>query len=264
MTSTNKDAVTILLERKKLLKKQALLKKRNKRVFILSLLVFVILFCYLYYYSKYSRINYVIINGNSYLSREDILELAQIDDDDLIVLTFSSLIQKRIMQSPIVDSVTVTKLSDRNIEIAITEKQIVGYTYLDTAYLALTDNSLMKLDSANLDIITKVPLLVDFTEEQLKAGIIDALTQLSTEMLQNIAEIHHYETTYDENMLKIMMNDGNLIFTGLASINVVNNYFNILEVLKVSNSCIYIDESSKTAYSSACPVESNTEDIPEN
>lgn len=224
-----------------------------------------ILFCYLYYYSKYSRINYIIIDGNSYLSRETVLELAQIDDNDLILLTFSNLVEKRIMQNPIVDNVTVSKLKGRNIEISITEKHIVGYTYLDTAYILLADNTLIKLDSTNLNIITKVPLLVDFTQDQLKDGIIEALTQLSTEMLQNIAEIHHYQTTYDENMLKIMMNDGNLVFSGLSTISVVNNYFNILEVLKVSNSCIYIDESSQTAYSSACPIITITDDdIPKN
>ncbi|MPN48966.1 Cell division protein DivIB [bioreactor metagenome] len=180
------------------------------------------------------------------------------------MLTFNSVLEHRIAENPLIQSVTVTKQSGRNVLIRIQEKRIIGYTYLDQAYLVLADNTLVELAADKQAVIAELPLLVDFDNSEIAAGIGSALDKLSLEVLRNISEIHRYSTSYDENMLKIVMIDGNLIYTSLNAIDTVNNYFSILEVLKVSNSCIFIEDSSKTAYSSSCPAAATADAAAEN
>lgn len=252
MISSKKDGVELILEKQKQLKKIKLHKKRKRVLTITISIVTLIFIIYLYIASPISHLNHINITGINYFTRNEIMEQSGIEDKDFYLLTFTSLIKTKLVKNEMISEVIVAKDRDRNLNIKITEKRLLGYLYSDKPYLLIENGELIELTKEKQGIITQIPLIIDFNDEIL-GELTNALIDLSVDIVSNITEIHHYSSTYDENMLKIIMIDGNKVFTSLDSITTVNNYFAIVKSLKISNSCIFIDESSKTAYSSQCP-----------
>lgn len=208
---------------------------------------------FLYIESDLSRINYIKISGLKYFDKDDIYELANINNDDLFLLTFSSLIKTKLIKNEMITDVSVYKDKQRNLNIVIKEKRLLAYLYDEEPYFITEDGHLLLMNQEKQSLIVNLPLIVDIEIDKL-SSIALALANLSDDIINNITEIHHYESSYDENMLKIIMIDGNQLFTSLSAIDTVNNYFSFVKALNLTNSCIFIDESSKTAYSSSCPL----------
>lgn len=252
MISSKKDGVELILEKQKQLKKSKLHKKRKRRLTIVISFITVILLIYLYITTPISRLKHINITGINYFTRDEIMIIGEIEDSDFYLLTFTSLIKTKLLNEEMISDVAITKDDKRNLNIAISEKRLLGYIYTDKPYLLVENGELIELTKEKQGLITQIPLIVGFTEEYL-TEIAGSLNELTVDIINNITEIHHYASTYDDNMLKIVMIDGNKVFTSLDSIITVNNYFAIVKSLKISNSCIFIDESSKTAYTSQCP-----------
>lgn len=207
---------------------------------------------YLYITTPISQLKHINITGINYFTRAEIMNIGELEDTDFYLLTFTSLIKTKLLSDDMISDVVVTKDTKRNLYIEISEKRLLGYIYTDKPYLLVEKGELIELTKEKQGLITQIPLIVGFIEEYL-SDLAGSLNELTIDIINNITEIHHYASTYDENMLKIIMIDGNKVFTSLDSIIAVNNYFSIVKSLKISNSCIFIDESSKTAYTSQCP-----------
>lgn len=248
-----KDGVALVLAKQHAIK-QAKIKKRNKRRFISTIIVtFLIISSYLYLTSSVARINYISITGNYYHDKNDIMMIANIKANDYWLITYPGLIKTKLTSDPMINDAEILKANDRNLQINIKEERLLAYLYTDKAYFVIENGELLEMNESKQWLIQELPLLVGFTNEDIKTYV-DALGAINDETRANITEIHHYATSFDENMLKIIMIDGNKVYTSLSAISSVNNYFAIVKVLKVTNSCIYIDENSKTAYSSECPA----------
>ena len=252
MISNKKDGVELILNKQRQLKQIKLRKKRKRRFITLISIFIIISIFYLYLTSSISQIKYVNITGIEYFSRNEIMELGDVEENQLYLLTFPSLIKTKIIKDDMINDVIITKNTNRILNIEIIEKRILGYVYTDKPYLLIETGELIELVKDKQNLILHLPLIEGFDIDFLPE-IASSLKELTIEMLNNITEIHHHVNTYDENMLKIVMIDGNKVFTSLDSIITVNNYFSIIKSLKINRACIYIDESSKTAYTSQCP-----------
>ena len=51
---------------------------------------------------------------------------------------------------------------------------------------------------------------------------------LTRELIEKFAEILPYKTSYDKNMFKITMQDGNIVYTNLKSIKMLSKYQSVL------------------------------------
>jgi hypothetical protein len=81
---------------------------------------------------------------------------------------------------------------------------------------------------------------------------VDALKTIQREALGSVSEIHLAPTAYDENYVKVIMQDGNKIFTSLKTLSLIEAYPSIVNELKAANACIFFDEMTRTAYSQPC------------
>ena len=67
-----------------------------------------------------------------------------------------------------------------------------------------------------------------------------------------ISEIVPYATSYDEHMVKIIMSDGNTIFTSYESIPLLNSYLDTLMELKKDKACLWPDINTGSIQSLDC------------
>lgn len=76
--------------------------------------------------------------------------------------------------------------------------------------------------------------------------------QLTRAVLEKIAEIEPWEESYDKNMLKIIMQDGNTVFSNYDSLFMLSEYQTFLPNLEGTNVCLSLDGEFGVIAKQAC------------
>lgn len=98
-------------------------------------------------------------------------------------------------------------------------------------------------------MIVHFPLLSDFNAKQRKQ-LCEQFQKhskiLTRDLIEKFAEIVPYKTSYDKNMFKITMQDGNIVYTNLNSIKMLSKYQSVLTKLKGQSVCLVLDSTHST------------------
>lgn len=127
---------------------------------------------------------------------------------------------------------------------------MVGYYVKDNKNYALCqDGSSIEIDEQYLNMIVHFPLLSNFKQNQRKQ-LCEQFQKhrkvLTRELIEKFAEIVPYKTSYDKNMFKITMQDGNIVYTNLKSIKMLSKYQSVLTKLKGQSVCLVLDSTHST------------------
>ena len=220
----------------------------------ISIILFILL---LYFISPISHIGTIFIRGNQILTKQEILEIGNLKQNDFLIFVLTGNIENNLEKNPFILEATVKKVSNRGIEIDIVENRIFAYQFGEYPKIFFFDGKEMDLTEKQLHLLMTVPYINGFLEKEFRENMRIAFLEVDENIFRLISEIHEYSTSYDAHMIRLVMQDGNQIFTSLLSLKSLNYYLEILNNLKVSNSCIYIDELSGSAYSMVCPTEEN-------
>ncbi|WP_163970744.1 cell division protein FtsQ/DivIB [Oceanobacillus halotolerans] len=191
--------------------KQERKKKANRRLIFYLSIFFLLISIIVYLQSPLSNVKQVVVTGNSFIEKENVIEESGISVGSNIWMTKISSIEDKIGDNPIVKSVNVTRKLPWTIEIDITEHKRVGYIKLDDSYHTILANGVTitatSLESTNGD----APFLFDFTEDTYLNKMTDELQKLPDGILNLISEIHWKPTESNKNKLLLYMNDGFLV-----------------------------------------------------
>ena len=251
-------------------RKKARLKTRflaiKNRLFILGIVFGILITAVLYLMLPSSEVYKVVVKGNEYLKDDYYINLSKIKDGDKFLLVNLNKVKNQISSSIIVDSVTVKRNNYNLIEINVKEKEIIGYTYEVEPKILLSDGSTINLENDYLNVIASVPLIEGYDEEGLKLIAI-GFKKLDQKMIGEISEIHRYPFSYDENMLEVIMRDGNYLYLSYYSLSMLNEYYTIASGITVTEdkACIFLDEMTNSGYTSECPywtkIEEKTDEM---
>ena len=251
-------------------RKKARLKTRflaiKNRLFILGIVFGILITAVLYLMLPSSEVFKVVVKGNEYLKDDYYINLSKIKDGDKFLLVNLNKVKNQISSSSIVDSVTVKRNNYNLIEINVKEKEIIGYTYEVEPKILLSDGSTINLENDYLNGIASVPLIEGYDEEGLKLIAI-GFKKLDQKMIDEISEIHRYPFSYDENMLEVIMRDGNYLYLSYYSLSMLNEYYTIASGITVTEdkACIFLDEMTNSGYTSECPywtkIEEKTDEM---
>ena len=251
-------------------RKKARLKTRflaiKNRLFILGIVFGILITAVLYLMLPSSEVYKVVVKGNEYLKDDYYINLSKIKDGDKFLLVNLNKVKNQISSSSIVESVTVKRNNYNLIEINVKEKEIIGYTYEVEPKILLSDGSTINLENDYLNVIASVPLIEGYDEEGLKLIAI-GFKKLDQKMIDEISEIHRYPFSYDENMLEVIMRDGNYLYLSYYSLSMLNEYYTIASGITVTEdkACIFLDEMTNSGYTSECPywtkIEEKTDEM---
>lgn len=244
---------TFLRKKRNDAKKASLFKGFKNLYFLIGIIVGFIILLLLYFLSSYSNIYHISVKGNYYLNEEDIISISGLDDDDKYLLTFTFFIKKRMLESPYFDDVTVKKLDDRVIEIDVIEKKQVGYISTKNKILFI-DGTTVSLNDQNKYMLVKIPEILGFTDTQLNT-ILKGFKNIDAVTINEISQISRYPMSYDENMMEVIMKDGNICFLSWTGLEMLSKYYSIISGIdkNIGNICIYLDELTRSGYVSVCP-----------
>lgn len=240
---------------------------RNQKIrnvcFVLSIILSLALIGFFYFISDASKVYRITVEGNHYLSDEDIIAESTLSSESrfLTVLPFS--IEKKLKEDPLIADCKVRKLDKRLVQISVEEKKAIAYMFENGSYvLVLDSDERIPLNNDNLYLISRVPFLEGCTIEDVIL-IEKNLKDCDYKIINEISEIHYYPKLKYQ-YLELIMRDGNYIFTSPYGLKILNHYFDMRSShLSTEAGCYYFEDISGNAYTSACPWEEVQEIIAE-
>lgn len=228
-------------------------KRHKKGIFRLAILTgMIIVFCF-YYYADSSKVKAISVINNYYLDQNYIKKISNLSLESRYHLVIDQYIEYVIKKDPMIKDVKVSHENNGVILIDVLEHEPYGYRYDDVAKIMLKNDSVIDLTSDYMNIISMVPLVTGFNDSNAQHLLANAFKDVDRFMIENISEIEQYALSYDNNCLKVLMNDGNYFICSYYGLKLINNYNDIASNLNENGICIYADENNSVAYKSECP-----------
>lgn len=250
--STSIDFFNRKIKKSRLEKQMRRRKKFLKIGVVLSVVVGLLV---VYFSMSISRVQTINVTGNRYLDKADVIAQSGVTTADYLLAALPFVVENRLKSNPLIEGVSVKwDFVKRIVQIDIVEKRLFGYRYDDVPYILFMNHQRIPMDKDTLKLLPYLPFINGFEAAELENDLIDSFVDVEEKMMNHIAEIFQYQTSYDDKMLRIVMRDGNQVFTTLQTVDVINYYYEIVAGLKVKQACIFIDEITRQAYTSSCPV----------
>ncbi len=236
--------------------------KDKHQMFLLAIVSGLVVFLLFYLFSPASHIYHVSIEGNYYLSDEDIISVSGINENASIFLNIPFLKNKKLEKDPFIKKAEVSYIENNVVVIKVVENKALAYMYDNGSIVILMeDDSRVPLTSDRQYLLAKLPLIEGYTDEQLQL-IEKGFKQIDKEVINEISEIHRYSFSYDENMMEVIMRDGNYVFISWSGLGMLDDYYSIVSGLNIrdDNRCLFFDEVTDSGYVSNCPWQGGVEE----
>ncbi|MBD5424359.1 MAG: FtsQ-type POTRA domain-containing protein [Allobaculum sp.] len=213
----------------------------------------------IYLLSPATQIQALSCTGNYYYTPQQVYAIAGVSIDDRTFLHTPSQVASALKQNPLIESATV-ELDGQNMSIEITEKTIIGYFEQDGfQYLVSSEGERIRMtDELDASTLVHFPLIAKMEDGSM--ADIDLIAKevrrhpdyLTRDVLEKIAEIQPWEESYDKEMLKLVLQDGNTVFTSIRSLYMMSAYQQVLANLQGDNVCFLLDGENGVVNKVAC------------
>lgn len=212
-------------------KKKKKLKIRFDRIFLFLLFLSAIFLGI--YGILHIRISNIYINGNQYLTDQQIIELAGIQDYPSTLQNMSWQLEKRLVNDTYIKSAKVSKKWFTKVMITIQENRPLFY--YDSTHKTIL------LDGTSVDQTYNVPTVLSYITDNYYDDFVKKMGQLDTDILYRISEIRFLPNEVDDNRFLLSMSDGNYVYVNIATFDKLNKYLTIMENLPKEKGILYLD-----------------------
>ena len=206
-------------------------KIRYDRIIIFLSIVFFIVICFTYFLNL--KISNIYILNNSFLTDQEIIEIAQISDYPATLKNLSIQIKDRLEDSVYIKSANVSKKNLTQVYIEIEENRpLFFYEY---------ENKTILLDGQATAKKYVVPTVINYITDTYYDKFVEEMGKLDLAILNKISEIQFSPNDVDDNRFLLTMSDGNYVYVNISTFNKLNKYITILESLPDKNGILYLD-----------------------
>lgn len=229
-------------------KKRRIRKKRLKRLTIISIIILFVG----YLLSSLSDIKILKVNNNIIYSQSEILDKAGLHYGGKIIFHPWLWVEHQLKSDPFIESATVSKdYFSGAIYIDIKEEKVVGhYKDKEKNYILLANGESVELNENQIALISS-PYIHELDQKQ-REKLANALKDIKAENIALISEIRYYSTSYDNNMLELLMQDGHIVRSTYDGLKLLKDYRQILEGINSDLRCITFDEATNSSFTSTC------------
>lgn len=222
-------------KKKKHKKKQTPAKKKRKILYGRIFLAFVILFVIIYILIMLipQEIKTVHISGNEFLTDQEILELASLEDYPSTFTHYSYKIKKDLESSDLITSATVKKHWFYEVSIQVEETRPLFY---DT-----TKKKTVLESGKTSNRAFDVPILINYTPDKIYEKLITKMNDLDTDIIRRISEIQYDPNDVDPNRFLFTMDDGNYVYLTANQLNNLNSYVTIISKFEGKKGILFLD-----------------------
>lgn len=209
-----------------------------------------------YVFLPISRVRTIGVEGNSYLSDEYIRHLSRCTTAHLYYFLIPAKIAQRIKADPMIADCTVKAERNGILHIAVHERQPFAYRFDEedqVPKILCTDGTSFDLTSDYMSILSRIPLLHGFRQEQQEHLLCNAFSDIDAKMISAMAEISQYALSYDDQTIQIQMMDGGYFFSSYYDLRSISEYDRLAAQQTNKKFCLYAGNGGKVAYSASCP-----------
>lgn len=216
-------------------KKQTPVKKKRKilygRIFLAIFLLAMIIVLIVVFVPK--KIKNISVSGNQFLSDQEVIELAGLEDYPSTFTHFSFQIKQALEDDVFVKSATVSKSWLYDVHITIEENRPLFY---DT-----TKQKTILESGDEADGSFDVPTLVNYTPDTIYSKLIQKMKDLDTDIIRRISEMQYDPNDVDPNRFLFTMDDGNYVYLTANQLSNINNYVTIISKFSGKKGILYLD-----------------------
>ena len=224
-------------------------KRIRKSIRILAILI-IISTISIYMLTSLSNIKILKVNNNTIYSQQEILNKASLNYNGKMLFHPVFFIEKVLEEDPLIKDTSIQKnYFSGSIYIDIIEEKVIGqYDASGQSYVLLANGKSIEIVDLQITLVSS-PYIVDLSDEQ-RTLLADSLLDVDSEYIALISEIRHFSTSYDDNMLELLMQDGRIVRTSYNDIGLLKSYRGVLEKYNSDIRCIYFVGSN--AHSESC------------
>jgi len=218
-------------------------KKLKKKVkikiipILIALLIIGVLSGLVYFFSLVSISN-IYIKGNNYLTDQEIIENAKLENYPSFIKTSSSKIKSRVKKNPYVKNVKVIKKLPRTVVIKVEEYNIL-FRKEESGKIVLEDGK--ELDDNNK---YSVPILLNYIPDTKYQSFLKQMNRINNSIKSEISEIRYYPNPQDDDRFLLHMNDGNLVYLTLTKFSQINYYEDVVDQLQGKKGILFLDSGN--------------------
>lgn len=211
-------------------KKEKRIKIRYGRIILCLLLIFLVIYLIFSYVNI--PIRNIFISGNSNISDQKIIDLADLSDYPSILSFTSYGLEKKLEKNIYIDDAVVKK-QFRTIYIEIKENYPLFFNQN-------TGKTIMyNFKETDKDITA--PVLINSLTEEVYELFKEKMKLVKKNVIDRISEIKYDPVSVDEERFLFMMNDGNYVYITLEKIEAVNDYVEIIKTFENKKGILYLD-----------------------
>ncbi|MBE6138285.1 MAG: FtsQ-type POTRA domain-containing protein [Firmicutes bacterium] len=207
-------------------------KRRLKIGAILICLTFLILFGSIVFGILSPKITNIYISGNSYLSDQEIIEIAKLEDYPSSIGNLSIIIKKRLEQHDLIVSAKVKKKFAK-VYIEVIENKPLFFDS-NTSETVFSDDIRLKEKISS-------PILVNYVPDTIYNEFVDVMRRVNYDVLERTSEIIYNPNEVDEERFLFVMNDNNYVYLTLNKFTSINNYISIIKKFEGKKGILYLD-----------------------
>ena len=206
-------------------------KIRYKRLIILFvILAFIFLICFKLFTL---RITNIFIDGNLYLSDQEIIESANLSNYPRAIFTFSNSIKSDIVKNKFIKSADVHKKGLTRVYISVVENKPLLFDQVS--------NKTILSDGTSVDEKFNVPVLVNNVDSSIYDSFLEQFSLIDMDVFNSISEVEYTPNSVDDKLFLFSMNDGNYISVNLDKFLSVNKYFDMVVNFNNHRGILYLD-----------------------
>ena len=217
--------------------------KRKLKIKVLPLLVFILIVLIIVgvtYNLIRIPIRNIYIEDNTYLTDQEIIELAKIDNYPSFLLTFSKSIERNIKRSVYIEKVKVTKsIGAVGVTIKVKEHGVL-FRKEENKKIVLSNAK----ELADKEYRFMVPLLLNYIPDNKYNLFIEGMSKIEPDIRGLISEITYSPNDQDKDRFLLNMSDGNYVYLTLTKFRHLNLYEEVLKRLDGKKGILYLDSGN--------------------
>lgn len=206
-------------------------KIRYDRILIFLVIIIFIVISFTFLFNL--KISNIYILNNSFLTDQEIIEMAGISDYPETLKNLSVQIEDRLKNNIYIKDAKVYKKGLTKVYIDVAENKPLFY-YESSKKTILTDGR-------ETDEKFVVPTVINYITDNYYDAFINEMANIDENILKRISEIQFSPNDVDDNRFLLTMTDGNYVYVNISTFNKLNKYISIIEELPNKNGILYLD-----------------------
>lgn len=241
-----KESIEARKKKMRRIKRRKFLRKLVKVICVVAIVTLIVMFDR----SEYSRFRDIRVVGNELISTQEIMEKLDLNVGDRMVFNGEKRIEKRLHDIEGLDTIDATIYYKQGIlNVKVKEHAKIGYVRNETLEVLYADGSRRSVSKETLRSINGLPLFVGFEDDKITPDLLKGFSELNSEILLTISEVHRSPESYDEFNMKLVMNNNYFVYTGISALPLLRSYASIIDRADPENRCIYLLEYGPTSES---------------